>query len=241
MMLFVQLAIIRICPQLFLICLSVVVNTCAQDNAAWTREAQTVGVESFGMQRDGIPLLVLLHGVNGPSQFYTDQAKFFAEHGFRVILPHFFEAGRGTASTDQNYDAWISMIRAVTAREVRNVKPGSVQFLGFSLGASIALAIGSQGAGPGAVVEFYGSLPDRYYRDLVSMPPLLILHGERDTNVPVGNALQLYKLCGAAEFRCEMHIYSEEGHTFSPKNMRDADLRALHFLLTESDRRTGMK
>ena len=95
----------------------------------------------------------------------------------------------------------------------------------------MALALGSAGQGPDAIAELAGSLPDRYLRDLQGMPPLLILHGGRDTEVPVNNALQLSRLCMEAELRCEEHIYPEQGHLLTPEALRDADERVLRFFL----------
>jgi dienelactone hydrolase len=185
----------------------------------------TVRCEWFGRESNG-PLLILLHGVSGPGPFYAQQAEFFAHHGFRVVLPHYLEASHGSAATDEHYEAWVAAVRNVMSAEGR---PLPTVIVGYSLGASIALALGSQGDGPDAIAEFYGSLPDRYFRDLRGMPPLLILHGERDTNIPVSNAIQLAKLCSAAQFTCDAHIYPSEGHGFTSENLQDADQRVLKF------------
>jgi dienelactone hydrolase len=160
-------------------------------------------VEHFGAARN-LPLVILLHGVGGPSAFYRAQAEFFTQHGYRVELPHNMDAGYGQAGTDENYAAWV--------------------------GASVALALGSQGKGPDAIVEFYGSLPDHYYRNLAGMPALLLLHGERDTNIPVINAQQLLQLCVQSKFACESHIHPNEGHGFGSQAQHDAEQRTLQFL-----------
>ena len=142
---------------------------------------KTVNVERFGTGTT-LPLLILLHGVNGPSPFYREQAAFFAAHGYRVVLPHYMEAGHGQAATDENYEAWTAAVRR-TMDDSRGVSPAATVVVGYSLGASVALALGSEGRGPDAIAEFYGSLPDSYFRDLKGMPPLLILHGDQDRNI----------------------------------------------------------
>jgi carboxymethylenebutenolidase len=172
--------------------------------------------------------MILLHGVNGPSPFYREQAAFFAAHGYRVVLPHYMDAGHGQSATDENYAAWVAAVRK-TMDDSRGVPPSQTVVVGYSLGASVALALGSEGRGPEAIAEFYGSLPDRYFRELKGMPPLLILHGDQDRNIPVYNALQLSRLCSQAGFKCDMHIYPKEGHGFSPEAVRDADERTLRF------------
>jgi dienelactone hydrolase len=202
----------------------------AQVASGVTGNVHTVRCQRFGRETNA-PLLILLHGVSGPSPFYTQQAEFFADHGFRVVLPHYLEASHGSASTDEHYENWVAAVRNVMSESNAQIegRPVHTVIVGYSLGASIALALGSQGEGPDAIAELYGSLPDKYFRDLRGMPPLLILHGERDTNIPVNNAIQLAKLCAAAHFTCETHIYPGEGHGFTSQSLRDADQRILQF------------
>ncbi len=102
--------------------------------------------------------------------------------------------------------------------------------MGYSLGASIALAAGSQAAPVDAIVEWYGSLPDSFFHKLKGMPPLLILHGQEDTNIPAVNAVQLIRLCALAKFSCESHIYPGQAHGFAGPDLADADLRTIAFL-----------
>jgi dienelactone hydrolase len=191
---------------------------------------KAVSVEQFG-SNPSLPLMILLHGANGPSAFYREQASFFAKHGYRVVLPHYLEAGKGDAATDGNYQAWASAVRN-TIETFQNGHQSPTVIVGYSLGASVALALGSEGEGPDGIAEFYGSLPDKYYRDLKGMPPLLILHGGQDTNIPVYNALQLSQLCEQGGLTCEKHIYPTEGHGFTADALRDADQRVLQFFAT---------
>jgi dienelactone hydrolase len=106
---------------------------------------------------------------------------------------------------------------------------GKIYLVSYSLGASVALAAGSQRASVGAIADWYGSLPDSFFRSLKGMPPLLILHGQRDIIIPVSNARQLIRLCELAHFTCESHIYADEGHGFLGKALADADARTLAF------------
>lgn len=90
-----------------------------------------------------------------------------------------------------------------------------VVLVGYSLGVSVALAAGSQGAAVDGIAEWDGSLPDEFFYHMRGMPPLLILHGERDSNVPVVNAQQLIKLCEMKHLKCENQIYPDQGHGFA--------------------------
>lgn len=105
-----------------------------------------------------------------------------------------------------------------------------IGLLGYSLGASIALAAGSQDANVAAIVEWYGSLRDEFLPGLRRLPPLLILHGANDNIIPVMNAHQLEKLCAMRGFACSSHIYNDQGHGFSNSALVDADERTLNFL-----------
>ena len=192
-------------------------------------DSQLVHCDRFGKDENS-PLLILLHGVSGPAPFYSDQAKFFAAHGYRVVLPHYLDASHGQNATDKNYEAWVAAVSKVIASESAQGKQPPATFLvGYSLGASIALALGSQGEKVNAIAELYGSLPDKYFRDMKTMPPLLILHGSLDDQIPVDNATRLTQLCTDSGLRCDTHIYPSEGHGFAPKTQEDADRRILDF------------
>ena len=104
-----------------------------------------------------------------------------------------------------------------------------VFLVGYSLGASVALGAGSEGAPVDAIAEWYGSLPDDFFYRMTGMPPLLILHGERDSNIPIGNARQLVQLCEMKQLTCDHHFYSDQGHGFAGKALEDADQRTLAF------------
>ena len=104
-----------------------------------------------------------------------------------------------------------------------------IALLGFSLGASVALAAGSQAIAVNAVAEWYGSLPDEFFYQLKGMPPLLILHGQHDDNIPISNAQHIMQLRRMKSFTCENHIYPDQGHGFLPPAYDDAVKRTLEF------------
>ncbi|HEU4636518.1 MAG TPA: alpha/beta fold hydrolase [Edaphobacter sp.] len=198
---------------------------------------QEISYETFGAST-GVPLMILLHGASGSSDFYREQARFFAQHGYQVVIPHYLEATRNSAGTDENYAVWVAVVRNLMDKLKAGRSEGTV-LVGFSLGASIALALGSQGRGLDAIAEWYGSLPDKFFREMRGMPPLLILHGGRDTNIPVINATQLSKLCLLVKLICETHIYPDQEHGFDSQSLRDADRRTLQFLSRYSNHRSN--
>ena len=104
-----------------------------------------------------------------------------------------------------------------------------IALIGFSLGASVALAAGSQEVPVTAIADWYGSLPDEFFNKLKGMPPLLILHGQLDEVIPIVNAQQLVRLCGMKQFTCESHFYPDQGHGFKGNALDDADKRTIDF------------
>ena len=58
--------------------------------------------------------------------------------------------------------------------------------MGFSLGSFLSLSAGAIDPGQiAAIVEYYGGLPPNLQYGAKSMPPTLILHGDKDVLVPV--------------------------------------------------------
>lgn len=74
-------------------------------------------------------------------------------------------------------------------------------------------------------------MPDAY-RDVENLPPLLILHGARDSVIPASNARQLAALCAMKHFRCDFSIYPGEGHAFSADGITRANHQIQAFLQT---------
>ena len=179
------------------------------------------------MGAPGGPLtLVVLHGSSGPDA-YRALAKTYADKGYSVLFPHLFDAAKGTGRTDADFAVWVDAVRSCIQRQAAPGKP--VVLFGLSLGASVALAAGTQLQNIAAVIDWSGSLPDIYFAQMQQLPPLLILHGDKDTNVPVVNARQLFTLCRRTGTPCSGTIYPGEGHMF-PGQTADATRRTLSFL-----------
>lgn len=179
------------------------------------------------------PVVILLHGASGPAlHLYQDQARAFSDKGYATIVLHYFDATRSSEATTENYRTWARLVEAMVTRiaQASAPKPRPVFLVGYSLGASVALAAGSQGVAVTAIAEWYGSLPDDFFYTMKGMPPLLVLHGERDTNIPIANAQQLLRLCGMKHLICESHIYPDQGHGFGGRSLDDADRRTVEFL-----------
>jgi dienelactone hydrolase len=162
------------------------------------------------------------------------QARFFAEHGFRVLLPEYLSATTSAEATAANYRRWAQVVEDIVA-ELRSrplQRSKKIALAGQDLGASVALVAASQKTDVDAVAEWSGLLPNEFFSQVQSLPPLLIVHGEQDKQVPVVNARQLIRLCKLKDFTCDAEIYPTEGHVFTAHSMDSANQRTLAFFRT---------
>jgi dienelactone hydrolase len=199
--------------------------------AKFTSSGHHVSYEVFGTGDTG-SILILLHGASGPGvPLYRDQATYFSDHGYTVLLLHYFDATGSSTPSDKNYAIWEKTVLDLIIEARKNPAWADRKFalIGFSLGASVALAAGSQKAPVAAIADWYGSLPDLFFEQRKGMQPLLILHGQQDPIIPVVNAQQLTRLCEMEHYSCESHFYAGEGHGFSDASLQDADQRTLDF------------
>jgi dipeptidyl aminopeptidase/acylaminoacyl peptidase len=159
------------------------------------------------------------------------EARFFADHGFRVLLPDYLSATPTAKPTVANYRRWAQVVEDIVAdlRSRPLLRNKKIGLAGQSQGASVALIAATQRLAVEAIAEWSGLLPNEFFSQVQSMPPLLILHGELDEQVPIVNARQLVRLCQLRDFTCEIQIFAGEGHVFGTHVMDSANQRALAF------------
>ncbi len=181
------------------------------------------------------PAVVALHGSSG---LYSGSAHFpqmLADRGFLVFLPHFFETTGTTWASPltirDKFPTWtIAISDALDFAQDHPQNNRCIGIVGFSLGAYLALSLGSQQSRVRAVVDFFGGMPDHFAEQVRHLPPVLILHGDRDTVVPVTEAHKLEALYRARQAPYEMKIYTNANHGFNGFDMLDAGQRTYFFL-----------
>ena len=206
--------------------------------SSFVTSAGEVEIEEYasGAAIADVPVVVLLSGSGGvrsPNMPFDSQARLFAGAGFRVYIPHYLDVTHGSPSDPiKHYAIWAEAVRDALAfiQVQTHVAPRRIALVGYSLGASVALAAAAGESRLAGVVVWSGSLPDAYVGAFDRLPPLLILHGAQDKVIPVFNARQLAKLCELKHGICKLSVYAEEGHTFSSAGIGRADREIEAFL-----------
>ena len=184
-----------------------------------------------------LPTVLALYGSGGGVSGVGEPASMLAAEGFAVFVLHYFDRTGTTQATDKptimrNFPAWGKTVwDAISHIEQHpQVDPKRIGLLGFSLGAYLALSVASVDPRVQAVVEFFGGFPKEMRFFMRRFCPVLILHGDADTTVPVQEAYDLQALLEKKGMPYEMKIYPGAGHGFEDEVWRDAGIRSLQFL-----------
>jgi carboxymethylenebutenolidase len=182
------------------------------------------------------PAILGLHGSGGDYVGVGEPAGQLAAQGFAVyVLRYFDRTGTGQVSDRKvifrHFFAWAKTLWDATSFVAAQpqVDPQRLGLLGFSLGAYLALSNASVDPRIQAVVEFFGGLPREVKPFMRRFCPVLILHGEADSTVPVEEAYHLQHVLESRKIPYEMQIYSGAGHSFSGEVWRDAGRRTVAF------------
>lgn len=155
--------------------------------------------------------------------------------GVHVFVAHYFDRTGHTwvspNAIQEHFVEWLETLHDAVAYIANQpeVDPLRIALLGFSLGGFLSLALATQESRIAAVAELFGGLPDHFCADAAKLPPVLILHGGRDTTVPVEQAQKLEALLKHHNIPYEMKIYSDQGHHFSGLAQLDAMRRVVMF------------
>jgi dienelactone hydrolase len=185
-----------------------------------------------------LPGVLLLHGAGG---MFMDGpairrfARALAQNGFEAVVVHYFER-TGTVfarnpTIHKNFDVWRATVNDAVdyVASLPEVNGRAIGFFGYSLGAYLSLAQAAHDPRVQAVAELAGAI-DKEHAGLVKhLPPILILHGERDARIPVENAFCLEKILQRLGARHEMKIYRGEGHVLSAASQANAAARTVRF------------
>jgi dienelactone hydrolase len=203
-------------------------------------QGKFIEVERFAPAAPGpCPAVVFVHGADGlePSgKFYRTTASELGKGGYAVFLVHYFDrTGHSEVSPKkikkEDFQAWRETVREAVRYTARQpgVDKKRIGLVGFSLGAYLALAVAAEPGCPvAAVVELFGGLPKELHAEVKKLPPVLIVHGDKDEVVPVAEAHKLRDLLKARQLTLEVQIYKGVGHVFTGPGGKFQLLDALH-------------
>ena len=128
-----------------------------------------------------------------------------------------------------NFPGWLGTIGdAVTYTQQKFGKTRRIDFFGYSLGAQLALSCASRDPRIAAVSSMSGCFVYPPAKAAI-MPPVLILHGARDTTVSLQREKRTEAQLRQLNSLFEAHIYSTQGHCFEPELAQDAVVRTIAF------------
>jgi dienelactone hydrolase len=191
-----------------------------------------------GSKGAAAPAVLILHGADGMTvpERYRFGARALAAAGYHVVLVRYFERTGGKGRADwarlrEDAPLWIKTVRDAVGHVARQpgVDSGRIAVVGFSLGASLALAAAGEDTRIKAVVDVFGPVPSGAEK-AAHTPRVLILHGARDRVVPVEHAHRLEALLKSRGVPHEVTIYPDQGHGFFGSAQIDAASRILNFL-----------
>ena len=212
--------------------------TVSEHSVSFVSGGKTIAIDCFVPASEGrakFPAILALHGSGGGHDTLAETARSLAALGFCVYVPHYFDR-TGTVEAQMpamflNFPLWMKTLWDAVSliSQQPAVDSERIGAVGFSLGAYLALSLGSIDPRVTAVVEYFGGLPREIRPFMRRLPPTLILHGDADTVVPVAEAYSLRDLMAERKVPCEMEIYPGEGHHFSAETRAKADARMQAF------------
>ncbi len=189
----------------------------------------TVSLEWFApADRGRFPTVVLLHpsgGMDaGTAAIFRASGREFAERGYVVLIPHYFERTghvAGAALKDGEMSAFVKAVEDGVEFGIASgiVNEERIGVLGYSMGAYIAFFRAARDPRIKAVVSCSGSLP---VESRSTFPPVLILQGSHDRSSPASRLAKFQEVLKAKGTPYASHIYKGMGHNFDLERWEDA-------------------
>ena len=194
--------------------------------ARYISGTHNIHIDQFEPEPDGThSALLVLHGSGGAASYWMERfAPTLREAGVAIYAPHYFEkttTNRATVAEildGRHFIAWLTAIQDAVGYVSNRacVDATRIGVLGISLGGYLAVALGIEDKRIRAVVELSGGVPLGWEDRLTqSMPPTLVLHGDRDDIVPVAEAHKLQAILEQKKVTHEVKIFPHQTHWFS--------------------------
>ena len=209
----------------------------SQEALSYAGKAGPVPAHLYLPQGPGpFPGVLVLHTSGGTESEVEEYAEASAREGFAALAVDYF-AARGASTNSPNND-WPGQVADLSAAvgylfSRSEVKKDGVGAVGFSLGALRAMQVSGGRPDVKAVVGYYGPYdpmqrlwvpaasraraPSALQEAARISATVLLLHGDRDLETPLGEAQAMAKAMKDAGKSVELVIYSKAGHRFNFK------------------------
>lgn len=204
--------------------------------------------EPAGEEAD-LPAVLVLHGCGGPSPgLEAEVGRGLATRGLVTLSVAYFGqttapdrvAGNWCATPSVPADALLAAATAwlrhladgvALLQSQPRVGRDRIGAVGWSLGGTVALGAAAVDPRIRAVVLYAGGFPDLLRSRVGHLPPVLILHGDADREIDVGQAYALRDALQQAGRPHELHVYAGGSHRFwNEQEAADALARTVAFL-----------
>jgi carboxymethylenebutenolidase len=194
------------------------------------------------------PTVLILHGLGGinPAPGYIHFADALAAAGIDAWLFSYYSPNDQSVMFAPGHDAHLALYTArmpIWAKKIDEIagfaltqrqSSGKIGLLGLSNGGFLAVGAAAHDPHIAAIVVFYGGIPGPLSNEIKRLPPLLALHGDADTIIPIAEGRALVDRAKALGGPAELVVYPGVGHGFdfdeSYDMARDARGRAIKFL-----------
>ncbi len=184
------------------------------------------------------PVILVLHGAGG-TLFDGPEMRRVARHlagaGNAVYFVRYFERTRTIFARDtameKHFGVWKrTVLDAIPVIQQLRGDNAPVGIYGYSLGGFLALFSASDNPRVGAVVEHAGGVWNGKMDRIGKLPPVLMIHGERDNRVLFGKyARPLEAELRKRGVKVETRFFPEERHVFTQVAMREVREAAAEF------------
>ncbi|MGY6633504.1 MAG: alpha/beta hydrolase [Alkalilacustris sp.] len=126
-------------------------------------------------------------------------------------------AAEGLARAQADLDTWLDALM-----DAEDLTADRIALVGFSQGTMMALAVAPRrSAALAGVVGFSGRLlaPERLAAEVVSRPPILLVHGDADEVVPPRSMPEAGEALQAAGLTVYGHVMRGTGHGIAPDGL----------------------
>lgn len=200
--------------------------------------------------------IIVLHGSQGLEKyraFYERQATQLAQAGFDAYVLNYYNEQDVACSTtvetrranfSRRIGDWSQMVSDVVSQVLsQGHKMRPVGIVGFSQGGFLGTSVASRDTRIKALVVYYGGIPAQHTagskHPVTHMPPLLELHGDADTVVPIETGKGLVEMTRSLGQSAEMVVYPGAGHGFNRSAATDAEQRTLKFFQAQLMEKQG--